>query len=170
MASAGVTLTVEIPGAACRTYNLLLAEDRRVAAALLPPALFIDEIHELIQADGLTEKDACSGKVGRFFGNPGKDRDGYGLEPLTGLDHRSGRLAIEVLTQRRVRIKRAHFSHNIETLARVKQQIDLAHSRAITGMSVYSFSLVDAIPNAWAQLAAGPFRYPAIRLNRSSGH
>ena len=24
-------------GAACRTYNLLLAEDRRVAAALLPP-------------------------------------------------------------------------------------------------------------------------------------
>jgi uncharacterized protein len=24
-------------GAACRTYNLLVAEDRRVAAALLPP-------------------------------------------------------------------------------------------------------------------------------------
>lgn len=43
----------------------------------------------------------------------------------------------------------------------MKQQIDLAHSRAITGMSVYSFSLVDAIPNAWAQLAAGPFKYPA---------
>lgn len=43
----------------------------------------------------------------------------------------------------------------------MKHQIDLARSRAITGMSVYSFSLVDAIPNAWAQLAAGPFRYPA---------
>ena len=43
----------------------------------------------------------------------------------------------------------------------MKQQIDLAHSRAITGMSVYSYSLVEAIPNAWAQLAAGPFRYPA---------
>jgi uncharacterized lipoprotein YddW (UPF0748 family) len=40
-------------------------------------------------------------------------------------------------------------------------QIDLAHSRAITGMSVYSFSLVDAIPNAWTQLAAGPFKYKA---------
>lgn len=43
----------------------------------------------------------------------------------------------------------------------MKRQIDLAHARAITGMSVYSFSLVDAIPNAWAQLAAGPFKYPA---------
>jgi hypothetical protein len=26
---------------------------------------------------------------------------------------------------------------------------------------VYSFSLVDAIPNGWAQLAAGPFKYKA---------
>jgi uncharacterized lipoprotein YddW (UPF0748 family) len=43
----------------------------------------------------------------------------------------------------------------------MKRQIDLAHDRAITGMSVYSYSLVDAIPNGWAQLAAGPFRYPA---------
>ncbi|HEX2716342.1 MAG TPA: hypothetical protein VHM67_01610, partial [Gemmatimonadaceae bacterium] len=40
-------------------------------------------------------------------------------------------------------------------------QIDLAHDRSATGMSVYSFSLVDAIPNAWTQLAAGPFRNKA---------
>ena len=44
----------------------------------------------------------------------------------------------------------------------MKTQIDLAHDRAITGMSVYSFSQVDAIPNnAWAQLAAGPFKNKA---------
>lgn len=40
-------------------------------------------------------------------------------------------------------------------------QIDLAHDHEVTGMSVYSFSLVDAIPNAWAQLAAGPFKHRA---------
>ena len=33
----GVALEAMDTGAACRTYNLLLAEDRRVAAALLPP-------------------------------------------------------------------------------------------------------------------------------------
>ncbi len=43
----------------------------------------------------------------------------------------------------------------------MKRQIDLAHDRAITGMSVYSFSQVDAIPNGWAQLAAGPFKNKA---------
>jgi uncharacterized lipoprotein YddW (UPF0748 family) len=43
----------------------------------------------------------------------------------------------------------------------MKRQIDLAHDRAITGMSVYSFSQVDAIPNGWAQLAAGPFKHKA---------
>jgi uncharacterized lipoprotein YddW (UPF0748 family) len=43
----------------------------------------------------------------------------------------------------------------------MKTQIDLAHDRSVTGMSVYSFSQVDAIPNAWAQLAAGPFKNPA---------
>jgi uncharacterized lipoprotein YddW (UPF0748 family) len=43
----------------------------------------------------------------------------------------------------------------------MKKQIDLAHDRAITGMSVYSFSQVDAIPNGWAQLAAGPFKHKA---------
>jgi uncharacterized lipoprotein YddW (UPF0748 family) len=42
----------------------------------------------------------------------------------------------------------------------VKRQIDLAHDRAITGMSVYSFSQVDAF-NGWPLLAAGPFKYPA---------
>jgi uncharacterized protein len=35
--SAGVALEIMDTGAACRTYNVLLAEDRRVAAALLPP-------------------------------------------------------------------------------------------------------------------------------------
>lgn len=33
----GIALEAMETGAACRTYNLLLAEDRRVAAALLPP-------------------------------------------------------------------------------------------------------------------------------------
>ncbi len=40
-------------------------------------------------------------------------------------------------------------------------QINLAHDRSATGMSVYSFSQVDAIPNGWAQLAAGPFKNKA---------
>ncbi len=43
----------------------------------------------------------------------------------------------------------------------MRKQIDIAHDRSATGMSVYSFSQVDAIPNGWAQLAAGPFRYRA---------
>jgi uncharacterized lipoprotein YddW (UPF0748 family) len=42
-----------------------------------------------------------------------------------------------------------------------KRQIDLAHDRVATGVSVYSFSQVDAIPNGWALLAAGPFKNPA---------
>jgi uncharacterized protein len=33
----GVAIEAMDTGAACRTYNLLLAEERRVAAALLPP-------------------------------------------------------------------------------------------------------------------------------------
>ena len=36
--AAGISLEPMDTGAACRTYNLLLGEDRRVAAALLPPA------------------------------------------------------------------------------------------------------------------------------------
>ena len=35
--SVGIALEAMDTGAACRTYNVLLAEDRRVAAALLPP-------------------------------------------------------------------------------------------------------------------------------------
>ncbi len=35
---AGISLEPMDTGAACRTYNVLLAEDRRVAAALLPAA------------------------------------------------------------------------------------------------------------------------------------
>jgi uncharacterized protein len=35
---AGIALEVMDTGAACRTYNVLVAEDRRVAAALIPPA------------------------------------------------------------------------------------------------------------------------------------
>jgi uncharacterized protein len=34
----GIAIEAMDTGAACRTYNVLLAEDRRVAAALLPPA------------------------------------------------------------------------------------------------------------------------------------
>jgi uncharacterized protein len=34
----GITIEAMETGAACRTYNVLLGEDRRVAAALLPPA------------------------------------------------------------------------------------------------------------------------------------
>ena len=33
----GIAAEAMDTGAACRTYNLLMAEDRRVAAALLPP-------------------------------------------------------------------------------------------------------------------------------------
>jgi uncharacterized protein len=36
--AAGTAVEAMDTGAACRTYNVLLAEDRRVAAALLPPA------------------------------------------------------------------------------------------------------------------------------------
>ena len=35
--ASGVAIEAMDTGAACRTYNVLLAEDRRVAAALLPP-------------------------------------------------------------------------------------------------------------------------------------
>ena len=34
----GIALEAMDTGAACRTYNVLVAEDRRVAAALIPPA------------------------------------------------------------------------------------------------------------------------------------
>lgn len=43
----------------------------------------------------------------------------------------------------------------------VRKQLDLAHDRNVTGVSVYSYSQVDAIPNGWAQLAAGPFKNKA---------
>lgn len=43
----------------------------------------------------------------------------------------------------------------------MQKQITLAHDRSATGLSVYSYSLVDAIPNAWAQLANGPFKHKA---------
>ena len=36
--AAGIVLEPMDTGAACRTYNVLLAEDRAVAAALLPPS------------------------------------------------------------------------------------------------------------------------------------
>jgi uncharacterized protein len=36
--AAGIALEAMDTGAACRTYNVLVAEDRRVAAALMPPA------------------------------------------------------------------------------------------------------------------------------------
>jgi uncharacterized protein len=36
--TAGIALEAMDTGAACRTYNVLVAEDRRVAAALIPPS------------------------------------------------------------------------------------------------------------------------------------
>ena len=36
--AAGIALETMDTGAACRTYNVLAAEDRRVAAALIPPS------------------------------------------------------------------------------------------------------------------------------------
>ena len=36
--TAGIALEALDTGAACRTYNVLVAEDRRVAAALIPPS------------------------------------------------------------------------------------------------------------------------------------
>jgi len=38
MRAAGIALEPMDTGAACRTYNVLVAEDRRVAAALIPPS------------------------------------------------------------------------------------------------------------------------------------
>jgi uncharacterized lipoprotein YddW (UPF0748 family) len=49
----------------------------------------------------------------------------------------------------------------IKGWAEVQKQLDLAHDRTATGVSVYSFSQVDAIPNGWALLAAGPFKHKA---------
>jgi uncharacterized lipoprotein YddW (UPF0748 family) len=43
----------------------------------------------------------------------------------------------------------------------MEKQINLAHDRSATGVSVYSYSQVDAIPNGWTQLAAGPFKNKA---------
>ena len=43
----------------------------------------------------------------------------------------------------------------------MEKQINLAHDRSATGVSVYSYSQVDAISNGWAQLAAGPFKHKA---------
>jgi uncharacterized lipoprotein YddW (UPF0748 family) len=43
----------------------------------------------------------------------------------------------------------------------VSKQLDIAHQRLVTGISVYSYSLIDAIPNGWAQLASGAFKNPA---------
>jgi uncharacterized protein len=37
MKASGIVVEPMDTGAACRTYNVLLAEERRVAAALLPP-------------------------------------------------------------------------------------------------------------------------------------
>ncbi|HYD55137.1 MAG TPA: family 10 glycosylhydrolase [Gemmatimonadaceae bacterium] len=43
----------------------------------------------------------------------------------------------------------------------VQKQLDLAHDRSATGMSVYSYSHVDNIPGGWQALAAGPFKHKA---------
>jgi hypothetical protein len=47
----------------------------------------------------------------------------------------------------------------------ISKQIDLAHDRTATGVSVYSYSQVDNAQgncaSCWAELAAGPFKYKA---------
>lgn len=43
----------------------------------------------------------------------------------------------------------------------VSKQLDRAHDRNATGVSVYSYSQVDAIPNSWSLLASGPFKNKA---------
>lgn len=43
----------------------------------------------------------------------------------------------------------------------METQLNLAHDRSATGMSVYSYSQVDLIPNGWTLLAAGPFKNKA---------
>jgi uncharacterized lipoprotein YddW (UPF0748 family) len=64
---------------------------------------------------------------------------------------------IETLSGRQVYIGVAA----IKGWTEMQTQINLAHDRSVTGMSVYSYSLVDAIPNGWAMLASGPFKYKA---------
>lgn len=49
----------------------------------------------------------------------------------------------------------------IKGWAEVQKQIALAHDRSVHGISVYSFSQVDAIPNGWSLLGTGPFKHPA---------
>jgi uncharacterized lipoprotein YddW (UPF0748 family) len=44
----------------------------------------------------------------------------------------------------------------------MSKQLDIAHERLVTGIAVYSYSLVDAIPNGWSLLASGPFKNRAI--------
>ncbi|HVL61839.1 MAG TPA: family 10 glycosylhydrolase [Microbacterium sp.] len=48
----------------------------------------------------------------------------------------------------------------IKGWAEVQRQLELAHDRSATGVSVYSFSQVDGW-NGWALLAAGPFKHKA---------
>ncbi len=65
------------------------------------------------------------------------------------------------------RIEKNHGRHvyvgvgAIKGWTEVEKQLNLAHDRTATGVSVYSFSQVDNIPNGWALLAAGPFKHKA---------
>ena len=69
-----------------------------------------------------------------------------------------------VLDDHRARIEQQSGRHAyigvgaIKGWAEINLQLTIAHERQVTGVSVYSYSLVDAIPNAWAQLAAGHFK------------
>ncbi len=51
----------------------------------------------------------------------------------------------------------------IKGWAEISMQLNLAHDRTATGVSVYSYSQLDAAScgNCWTQLAAGPFKYKA---------
>jgi uncharacterized lipoprotein YddW (UPF0748 family) len=73
-----------------------------------------------------------------------------------------------VLDDHRLRIEQQAGRHVYVGVGAIKgwtemsKQLDLAHDRAATGVSVYSFSLVDAIPNGWSLLAGGPFKNMAM--------
>jgi uncharacterized lipoprotein YddW (UPF0748 family) len=72
-----------------------------------------------------------------------------------------------ILDDHRLRIEQQSGRHVYVGVGAIKGwtemsiQLDLAHDRVATGVSVYSFSLVDAIPNAWSLLATGPFKNKA---------
>ena len=71
------------------------------------------------------------------------------------------------LDQQRARIEVAGGRHvyigvgAIRGWADMEQQIGIGHARGVNGFSVFDYTKVAAIPDAWNRLANGPFRYKA---------